>query len=255
VAVPKVTFTVITRDEARNIAAALESVAWADEIVVVDSGSSDATVDIARRHTPHVSTYAWEGYGAQKNHAAALASNDWIFSLDADERVSPELAQQIRETVASDPPHRGYRVPRVAFHLGRWMRSTDWYPDRQLRLYDRRAGKWNSNSVHESVRVAGSVGELTAELQHYPYRDVSHHLDTIDRYTTLAARDMAARGRRTSLAGVLLHPPVAFFRNYLFRGGIRDGMPGLIVSAMNSYYVLLKFAKLWELQKDAQHRR
>jgi glycosyltransferase involved in cell wall biosynthesis len=254
VAVPKVTVTVITRDEARNIAAALDSAAWADEMVVVDSGSTDATLDIARRHTPHVSTHPWEGYGAQKNHAAALASNDWIFSLDADERVPPELARQIRATLASEPPHRGYRVPRVAFHLGRWMRSTDWYPDRQLRLYDRRAGKWNSNPVHESVSVVGSVGELTAELHHYPYRDVSHHLDTIDRYTTLAARAMAARGRRTGVAGVLLHPPVAFFRNYLIRRGIRDGMPGLIVSAMNSYYVLLKLAKLWEIQKIEDRR-
>ena len=134
----KLTVTVITRNEAAHIVAALQSVAWADEIVVVDSHSTDDTVALARAHATRVEVRDWPGYGAQKNYAAELAANDWILSIDADERVTPELAAEIRERLAGDPPARGYRIPRVTHYLGRWIRSTDWYPDYQLRLYDRR---------------------------------------------------------------------------------------------------------------------
>ena len=246
---PKLSVTIITKNEAANIGAALESVAWADELIVVDSGSTDETVGIARRYTDRVSSREWEGYGAQKNHAAGLAEHDWILSLDADERVSPALAVEVRERLAREPPHPGYRIPRVTSYLGRWIRSTDWYPDYQLRLYDRRAARWNARSVHESVSTDGTVGRLRNELHHYAYRNLSDHLATIDRYTTLAAHQMHAQGRRAGWLDVGLHPPVAFCRNYALRLGFRQGLPGLIVSLMNSYYVFLKFAKLWELQR------
>ena len=245
--VPKVTATVITLNEAANIAAALESLSWADEIIVVDSGSRDDTVAIARRFTDRVVVREWPGYIAQKNFAAEQASHDWIFSLDADERVTPALATEMRELLQDEPVVRGYRVPRVTFHLGRWIRSTDWYPDYQLRLYDRRYARWAGRYVHESVKVDGPVAKLRNDLQHYAYRDISHHLLSMDRYTTLAARQMYEDGRRAGWFDVLIHPRLAFFRNYVLRGGFRDGMPGLIVSAMNAYYVGLKFAKLWEL--------
>lgn len=245
--VPKVSVTVITRNEAANIAAALESVAWADEVVVVDSESTDDTVVLARRFTDKVIVRPWPGYVAQKNFAAAQASNDWIFSLDADERVPPPLAAEIRALVDRDPREAGFRVPRVNFHLGRWIRSTDWYPDYQLRLYHRGRAEWRGRHVHESVAANGPVGRLRHELQHYAYRDLSHHLQTMDRYTTLAAREMHEDGRRANGLQVLLHGRLAFFRNYVLRGGFRDGMPGLIVSVMNAYYVSQKYAKLWEL--------
>ena len=245
----KLSVTIITKDEAANIEGALKSVAWADELIVVDSESSDDTVAIARRYTDRVSTRPFVGYGDQKNHAATLASHDWILSLDADERVSPELATEIRQLLTTDPPAHGYRIPRVAFHLGRWIRTTDWFPDYQLRLYDRRAARWNTRRVHESVVVHGAVGILRRDLQHYAYRDLAHHLATIDRYTTLAAEEMLAQGRRATFWPLLLHPPLAFARNYWFRGGIRDGIPGLIISTMNAYYVFLKFAKLWEQER------
>ncbi len=244
---PKLSVTVITRDEAANLAAALDSVAWADEIVVVDAESTDATVAIARRYTSRVEVRPWPGYVAQKNHAAALAAHDWILSIDADERVSPELARDIRALMEHDPPVPGYRVPRVTFHLGRWIRTTDWYPDYQLRLYDRRRGRWTGTHVHESVRVDGPAVDLTSELQHLAYRSVAHHLQTMDRYSTLAAAEMRERGRATGWADLALHPPAAFVRNYILRGGFRDGLPGLIISLMNAAYVVLKFAKLWEL--------
>ncbi len=243
---PKLTVTVITRNEAERVPAALESVAWADEIVVVDSGSTDETAAVARRFTDRVVERAWTGYIDQKNHAAGLASHDWIFSLDADERVTPELAREIRGVLSAEPVPRGFRVPRVSCYLGRWIRTTDWYPDYQLRLYDRRHGRWSGRYVHESVEVGGPVGRLRCDLQHLPYRDIAHHLQTIDRYTTLAARQMAEDGRRAGLMDIVARPPLAFLRNYVVRGGVRDAGPGLVISLLNSYYVMLKFAKLWE---------
>jgi glycosyltransferase involved in cell wall biosynthesis len=247
--VTRVTAIVITLNEAANVAAALASLSFADEIVVVDSRSTDDTVAIARRHTDKVIVRPWPGYAAQKNFAAEQASHDWILSIDADERVSAPLGEEIRRLLdgPGGPTAAGYRMPRVTYHLGRWLRSTDWYPDYQLRLYDRRHASWVGRHVHESVRVDGPVGRLAGELLHCAYRDLSHHTQTMDRYTTLAARQMFEDGRRAGWWDLALHPPVAFLRNYVLRGGFRDGVPGLIVSAMNARYVGLKLAKLWEL--------
>ncbi len=246
---PRLSVTVITRNEASNIADALRSVAWADERVVVDSGSTDGTPALAREHADRVVVREWPGYIAQKNYAASIAAHDWILSLDADERVTPELAAEIRAVLASDPRPAAFRMPRVTWHLGRWIRTTDWYPDFQVRLYDRRRARWSGRYVHEAVTADGERGTLRGELQHYAYRDISDHLETIDRYTTYAARQMHEAGRRAGLLQVAGHPPLAFLRNYVARGGIRDGAPGLIISALNSYYVFLKFAKLWELER------
>jgi glycosyltransferase involved in cell wall biosynthesis len=244
--VPKLTVTVITRNEAANIEAALASVVWADEVIVIDAESTDDTAAIARRRSTRVEVRPWPGYSAQKNYAASLAAHDWILSLDADERVSPALAAEIQSLLRSEPAHRGYRVPRLSHYLGRWIRGTDWYPDYQLRLYDRRAGAWNGRAVHESVALEGAPGRLSNDLQHFPYRDISHHLQTIDRYTTLAADELRAQGRTPTIAGVVLHPPFAFLRNYILRGGFRSGSAGLAVSILNSYYVFVKLAKAWE---------
>jgi (heptosyl)LPS beta-1,4-glucosyltransferase len=252
--VPKLSVTVITRNEAADIGAALDSVAWADEIVVVDSQSTDETVAIARQHTDRVIVREWPGYIAQKNFAAASAQHDWILSLDADERVTPELAREIRTIMASTPREAAYRIPRVTWHLGYWVRTTDWYPDYQLRLYDRRTAEWTGRYVHEAVTVRGTVGQLRGELQHYAYRDVADHLETIDRYTTYAARQMHEDGRRASVLQIAGHPPLAFLRNYIARGGIRDGVPGFVISALNAYYVFLKFAKLWEIDRLSPSR-
>jgi glycosyltransferase involved in cell wall biosynthesis len=247
--VPRLTVTVITRDEAANIGAALDSVSWADEIVVVDSGSADDTVALARQRTERVFVRDWPGYSAQKNFAAAQASHDWILSLDADERVTPELADEIRAVLGQEPAARGFRIPRVSCYLGQWIRSTDWYPDHQLRLYDRRTAAW-AGAVHEGLEVGGPVGRLRAEIRHFPYRDIAHHLQTIDRYTTLAAGQLRERGRRVGLAGLAGRPFGAFLRNYVVRGGWRDGTVGFVVSVLNSYYVFLKFAKLWALGRQ-----
>ncbi|MEQ1575029.1 MAG: glycosyltransferase family 2 protein [Vicinamibacterales bacterium] len=249
---PKVSVTIISLNEADHIGSAIESAAWADEVIVVDSGSTDRTVDIARAAGATVVCRAWPGYVEQKNHAASLAAHDWIFSLDADERITPSLASEIRQLLAQEPSRRGYRVPRVTFHLGRWMRTTDFYPDFQTRLYDRRAARWRGRHVHESVAVDGESGQLTNELEHRSYRDLSDHLDRINHYSTLAARQMHESGRRAGPLDLLLHPPAAFIRNYLLRRGFLDGTAGLLISLVNSYSVFLKFAKLWEMQRDPQ---
>ena len=247
---PKLSVTIITKNEAADIGDALQSVAWADEIIVVDSESTDDTVAIAKRYTSRVVVRAWPGYIAQKNYAASLATHDWILSLDADERVPPGLAAELKTLLAEEPADAAFRVPRVTWHLGRWIRTTDWYPDFQFRLYDRRRAEWSGRYVHEGLTVQGTVGRLREELQHFAYRDISDHLETIDRYTTYAARQMYEDGRRAGLVQMALHPPLAFLRNYLLRGGIRDGGVGFVISALNSYYVLLKFAKLWERQRN-----
>jgi glycosyltransferase involved in cell wall biosynthesis len=245
--VPPLTVTVVAKNEAANIAAALESVRWADEIVVVvDAQSTDETAAIARRFTDRVVTRAWTGYTDQKNHAAELAAHEWILSLDSDERVTPELRVEVRALLSGEPGACGYRMPRASYYLGRWIRTTDWYPDYQLRLYDRRRGRWAGRHVHESVEVGGPIGTMRSDLQHVPYKDISDHVKTINRYSTLSARQMAERGRRAGLLDVVVRPPVAFLRNYVVRGGFRDAGPGLVVSLLNSYYVMLKFAKLWE---------
>jgi glycosyltransferase involved in cell wall biosynthesis len=245
--VPKLTVTVITLNEAAHIDACLASAGWADEILVVDSGSTDNTVTIAEKRGARVIVRDWPGYSTQKNFAAGQATHDWILSIDADERVTPALADEIRRTLAAEPAVPGYRMPRVTWYLGRWIRTTDWYPDYQLRLYDRRRARWNERRVHESVTADGRAGQLHHDLEHYAYRDVAHHHQTMERYTRLAAEEMRAGGRRAGAFDLVVHPFAAFVRNYVLRGGIRDGMPGFIVSVMNAYYVFLKFARLWDL--------
>ena len=242
--------TVITKNEADALSDALKSVSWADELIVIDAESTDDTVSIARQFTDRVYVRGWPGYVDQKNHAASLASHDWIFSLDADERVTPDLGDEIRSVMSGAPRAAGFRMPRVSSYFGRWIRTTDMYPDYQLRLYDRRKGKFEGVFVHESVRVAGPVEYLKGELQHHPYKDLSEHLIRMDRYTTLAARQMYEQGKRATAAQLMFHPKLAFLRNYILKGGFRDGTAGLVISLVNSYYVFLKFAKLWELQHD-----
>jgi glycosyltransferase involved in cell wall biosynthesis len=239
--------TVITLNEAARIDDCLASVRWADEVLVVDSGSTDDTVRRATDAGARVLTRDWPGYAAQKNWAASQASHDWILSLDADERVTPALADEIRRTLDAGPAEAGFRMPRVTWHLGRWIRTTDWYPDYQLRLYHRGRARWTPRRVHESVEADGPVRTLTQDLQHYAYRDISHHHATMDTYTRLAAMEMYDQGRRATAADLVLHPPAAFIRNYLLRRGIADGVPGFIVSVMNAYYVFLKFARLREM--------
>ncbi len=241
--------TLITYNEEANIEEALQSVHWADEIVVVDSGSTDKTIDICRRYTDRVFERPWTGFVAQKSHAVSLATHDWIFSLDADERVGPELQREIEQlrTAGLRPP--GYRIPRVAFFMGRWIRHGDWYPDYQLRLFDRRRGRWRGGQVHESVQVDGIPGVLRGDLRHYTYRSISDYLRRLETYSTLSAQDYLQKGRKASMLKVLANPLGAFVKGYLIKQGFLDGSPGLMVAVMGAISVFFKYAKLYELQK------
>lgn len=241
----------ICRDEAHHIEAALESVRWADEIVVVDSGSTDGTTDIARRFTGNVIVRDWPGYAAQKEFAAASAAHDWILSIDADERVSDALAAEIRGVLATEPREAAFRMPRMTRHFGKWLRTTDAYPDYQVRLYDRRRAHWKPLDVHESVAADGPVGVLRRDLLHEGDATVAERKAKLRHYAELSAREMHRRGRRGGALSMILHPPAAFLRSYLLRRGVFDGAAGFRVSALQAYYVYLKFAYL----RDARRAR
>lgn len=253
---PKVSVTIIALNEAEHIGAAVDSAAWADEILLVDAGSTDGTRDIATAKGATVFRLDGSGHVESRNFAAERASNDWIFSLDADERITPALAAEIRAVVKDEPRMRAYRGPRVTYHLGRWIRTTDFYPDYQTRLYDRRSARWDGKYVHESVRVDGPVGRLQGELEHYSFRDLRDQLERINHYSTLSALQMRDAGRRAGLLDLFVQPSAAFLRNYVLRRGFLDGAAGFTISVMNTCYVFLKFAKLWELrQSDGSGRR
>ncbi len=245
----KLSVVIICRDEEENIRDCLESVKWADEIVVVDSGSSDRTLEIAREYTDCIHEHEWEGYGAQKEYAMRLAGGDWVLNVDADERVSAELASEIRKVLLQETPEPvAYSVPRKTFYLGRWITHGGWYPDRKVRLVRRGRGTWGRTPIHESLTVDGAVAKLKGDLYHFTYRDLSDHLKVIDNFTTVAAQQMAGRRTRGILLRLILHPPWKFVRMYLLKLGFLDGTAGLIVASLGAYYVFLKYAKLWELR-------
>jgi glycosyltransferase involved in cell wall biosynthesis len=244
------TLTVITLtlNEAHNIGPCLESVRWADEILVIDSGSTDNTLTLARTFTPHIFTITWEGYGAARNFALGKATGDWILWLDADERVTPDLAEEIRHILAVNPPAiDGYSISRRAYFLGRWIRHSGWYPGRVTRLFRRGKGTFSETRVHEQLRTEGTVVQTQHDLLHLTDPDLAHYLQKFNRYTSLAAQDMAASGRRFSLLDVSLRPVFQFIKMYLLRRGFLDGLEGFILAVLSSAYVFTKYAKLWEL--------
>jgi glycosyltransferase involved in cell wall biosynthesis len=240
--------TLITYNEENNIAQALKSLSWADEILVVDSGSSDATVEICRSFNSRIIHRNWTGYVDQKNFAVEEARNDWIFSLDADERVSPELIREIEELNRRGFSSSGYKIPRAAFFMGRWIRHGSWYPDYQLRLFDRRTGKWEGGRVHESVRMRGNPAFLSGEILHYSYRNISEYLVRLETYSSLAALDYGQKGKRATFPGMICNPIAVFLKSYLMKRGFLDGTPGLVVAAMAAVSVFFKYSKLYEIQ-------
>jgi len=244
----KITAIVITLNEEANLARALESLAWADEIIIVDSQSRDRTVEIARRFTERVIVRQWPGYSAQKNFAASQASHDWIFSLDADEEVSADLRREIESLKrAAEPAEAAYEMSRLTFYLGRWIRHSGWYPDWKVRLYDRRRARWVGDFVHEGLAVDGAVARLTGDLLHFTVRDASEHHLRIDRYTTLAADQARAQGKQASIASIIFSPALTFIRSYVFKLGFLDGLQGYAIARFAAHYVFLKNLKLREL--------
>jgi len=242
---PRISGCVVAMNEEDRIADCILSLAFCDEVIVIDSHSTDRTREVARELGAAVIERDWPGHGAQKEFAAQTARNDWVLSLDADERVSSRLREEIRELQRRGfPGHKGWRMPRLAAYLGRWVRFGSWYPNRQLRLYDRRCGHWAGADPHERVTVAGSIGRLRGRILHYPFRSLAEHLRTIDNYTTIMARGLARRGRRATVFDITLRPTERFLRSYFWRLGFLMGWRGLVLAYLEAHYVRLKYMKL-----------
>ena len=239
----KISAAIITFNEERNIARVIESLRCCDEILVLDSGSNDRTVEIATNLGARVVEASWHGYAAQKNIAAKLATHDWILSLDADESLSEALEAEIWHIKKSGPQYDGYTVPRLAQYLGRWILHSGWHPDRKVRLFDRRKAKWIGEFVHESVMVTGRVGHLQSNLLHFTCDSLSEHLRSMDSYTTLAAQEIVSRGTNVTLGLLLFDPMWTFFRTYILKLGFLDGVEGLAIAYMAALYNFVKYAK------------
>jgi glycosyltransferase involved in cell wall biosynthesis len=239
----KITATIITLNEERNIARAIESLRCSDEILIVDSGSVDRTVELAEKLGARVIEAGWRGYAGQKNWAAEQATHEWILSLDADEALSEALEAEIWNVKKNGPRYDAYTVPRLARYLGRWILHSGWYPDRKVRLYDRRKAKWVGDFVHESVQSEGRVGRLESNLLHFTCDSLSEHLRSLDRYTTLAAQELAARKMKVPLSRVILDPAWTFVKTYFFQRGFLDGLEGLTIAYMAAFYTFLKYSK------------
>jgi len=247
--VSRLSVTVIAWNEEERLRACLESAAWADEIVVCDSGSTDETLEICRQYTDRVFTDPWRGFGAHKNLALERARQPWVLSLDADERVTPELRERIRAILKDDGPADGYAIPRRNIFWGRWVRHGGLYPDYQLRLFRRSAGRFVENAVHESVTVSGRVDTLTESLLHHSYRDLEDFVRRSNRYSTLSAQDWIRRGRRAGLLGLVTRPLGRFFSMYIVHRGFLDGWRGFVLAVLYGEYVFLRMAKVWETQR------
>jgi glycosyltransferase involved in cell wall biosynthesis len=239
----KISATIITYNEERNIARVIESLRCCDEILVLDSGSNDRTAEVATNLGARVVEASWHGYAAQKNIAAELATHDWILSLDADESLSEALEAEIWHIKKSGPEYDGYTVPRLAQYLGKWILHSGWHPDRKVRLFDRRKAKWIGEFVHESVMVTGSVGHLKSSLLHFTCNSLSEHLRSMDSYTTLAAQEIVSRGKTVTYSLLLFDPMWTFFRSYVLKRGYLDGIEGLAIAYMAALYNFVKYAK------------
>jgi glycosyltransferase involved in cell wall biosynthesis len=239
----KISATIITRNEERNLPRAIESLRCCDEILVVDSGSTDRTVEIAERFGARVLEANWRGYAGQKNYASDQALHDWVLSIDADEALSEDLEGEIWALKKRGPAYDAYTLPRMAQYLGRWILHSGWYPDRKIRLFDRRKARWVGDYVHESVMSEGRVGALEGNLLHYTCQSLSEHMRTMNGYTTLAAEELAARRQRVTYGDLLFKPPWTFFKTYVLQRGFRDGVEGLAIAYMAALYTFLKYAK------------
>ena len=239
----KITATIITLNEERNIARAIESLRCCDEILILDSGSTDRTVELAAKLGVRVIEAGWRGYAGQKNWAADQATHEWILSLDADETLSEALDAEILNLKKDGPRFDAYTMPRLARYLGRWIYHSGWYPDRKIRLYDRRKARWVGDFVHESVRSEGHTGNLESDILHFTCDSLSEHLKTLDHYTTLAAQELAAGKVPVPMWSLIFDPPWNFVKAYIFQRGFLDGLEGLIISYMAAFYTFLKYSK------------
>lgn len=247
----KISAVVIAYNDAPNIRTCLESLHWVDELVVIDSHSTDGTTEICQEFTPHVFHYPFQGFGALRNQAVTHASNDWIFSLDTDEIATREIQEEIEQLLAHGPSAHAYLVPRRNHFLGRAIKHCGWYPDyRQPQFFHKNFMRYREDLVHEGYELDGTVGYLHSHVEQTPFRDLDQFWRKMDRYSTLRAKVMHGEGRTFRIHQLISHPMFTFLKMYIWRMGILDRKQGLILSMLYGYYTFVKYAKLWELQKN-----
>ena len=248
---PGISAIVVCFNEEERIEDCLESLRWCDEIVVIDSFSTDRTAEICRGYTDKFIQREWAGYRDQKAFAHSQATMDWVLLVDSDERVTPELRDEIQSALASDAGScAGYAVPRLVNYLGRWWWRGGWYPDYDIRLFRRERATWGGSDPHEKILVDGKVRRLKHCLHHYSYRDIEDHVQRINRFTSISSRELKKEGGHWRLSDALLRPPARFIRSYILQRGFMEGFAGFYVAVVAAVYVFLKYAKLWELELD-----
>ena len=249
----KISVVIITGNEEDRIRPALESSApIADEIVVLDSGSTDRTVEIAREFGARVFSHPFEDYGSQKNLAVSKASHEWVLNLDADERISDPLREEILDWKAkTEEAADGFRIRRKSFYLGRWIRHSGWYPERKLRLFRREKGRWQG-CIHERLVLEGTVSRMNGEILHFTYRHITDHIARVNRYTSFQAEEIVRRGEKLLFLRALILPPVTFFRHYVWRAGFLDRFPGLVIALVSSWTTCLKYIKAVERKRNGK---
>ena len=246
-----ISLAIITKNEEKNIERCLRSVPFASDIVLVDSESTDRTLEVAQKLGARVFTEPWKGFGPQKRMAVEKAKHDWILSLDADEALSEALVEEIRQRFSSLDPQKGYLLPRQSFHLGQWISYGGWYPDYQLRLFHRRYSQWNQAPIHEKVE-ASQKDYFQNEIRHWVFRDLAHQVETNNRYSSLQAQELFEKGKKFIFFKMMTKPFSKFVETYLWKRGFLDGMAGLMISVSAAYSVFLKWAKLWELKRGSK---
>ncbi|MCI0595004.1 MAG: glycosyltransferase family 2 protein [candidate division Zixibacteria bacterium] len=245
----KVTAVILTKNEEQNLPRCLESVRWVDEVLILDSGSTDRTPEIARKCGAKVHQLPWEGFGKQKQKGVELAAGEWVLSIDADEVVTPELKGEIMSRLAGDNGTAGYFLKRKAYFLDRFVRHGGWYPDWVLRLFKKEKGRFTPAAVHEAVILDGPTARLEADLLHYTDPDFSHYLAKLNRYTDLSAQELFEKGERGSLFRIMANPAAKFFSQYFLKAGFLDGRAGFILAGASAFHVFSKYVKLWELSR------
>lgn len=248
----KLSVIIITHNEESNIVDCLRSVSWANEIIIVDSQSTDRTVELAKQFTQKIFTTEWKGFAAAKNFALQKVVNEWVLSLDADERVTPELSFEINRVITDNSNNIvGFEIARRAYFLGKWIKHCGWYPGFVTRLFKSSAVKFNEMRVHEKIEITGDVGRLQYDLLHFTDDTLFQYLEKFNRYTSLAAEDLVEGGKKSTFFDILIRPPYLFLKMFLIRFGFLDGMHGFVLSLLSANYVFVKYAKLRELTKAA----
>jgi glycosyltransferase involved in cell wall biosynthesis len=249
----EISAVIITFNEEKRLEPALKSLAGlVSEIVVVDSFSTDSTVKLAKKYTNKVFQRKWTDYSDQKNYANTHASFPWILSLDADERISPELREEILEIKKEEPEYDGFLIPRQVYYLGKWIRHSGWYPDRKLRLFRKDKARWEGEYVHERLVIEGKIQKLSGSIHHFTYRNISEHLDRINKFSELGAQKLYAKGKKCRWHHLVFMPFFRFVKSFFWRAGFLDGYPGFIVSVLNGYSIFLRYAKLREIWKKGE---